>query len=30
LLFKAPHDELDSLADDLNQTRIAIAPKKST
>jgi chromosome segregation ATPase len=30
LLFQAPHDELHSLADDLNQTRIAIAPKKST
>jgi hypothetical protein len=26
LLFRAPHEELQSLADDLNQTRMAIAP----
>jgi hypothetical protein len=30
LLFRAPNKELHRIADDLNQTRIAIAPMKST
>jgi len=30
LLFRGPHNELQRLADDLNQTRMEIAPLKST